>query len=262
VAHGPAIGPLGLVFLGLLGAIVGSFLNVCIHRLPRYESVVSPPSRCPGCGRYLRWRENVPIVSWLALRGRCAGCGQKISAMYPLVEAFTAVTFVVFGLLFGASVLLGVRLAFACAMIVLAVTDLRERLLPNAVTYPGIVAGLVCSLVLPPGIRSAAIGAAAGGGGLFAMGEIMSRILGKEALGMGDVKMLAMIGAFLGWDLMLLALVFASLVGSVVGLLLVAVTRDRDYQIPLGTFLAMGGLLAAGFGRQIVDWYVGFLRVP
>lgn len=257
----PAFTPLGLVSMTLLGAIIGSFLNVCIHRLPRRESIVTPPSQCPTCRRRLRWYENVPIASWLALRGRCAGCHTRIAAMYPLVEAFTAATFAVFAWLFGPTPLLAVRLAFACAMIVLAVTDLRERLLPNSITYPGVVVGLLCSLALPPGPWSAAVGVVAGGLGLFAMGEAMSRALGKEALGMGDVKMLAMIGAFLGWDLMFLTLVLASFVGSAVGLGLVALTRDRDYQIPLGTFLAMGGLVAAAVGRQIVDWYLGLTGI-
>lgn len=240
----------------VFGAAVGSFLNVCILRLPQHESVVSPPSRCPKCGRGLRWYENIPIVSWLALRAKCAGCGLPISPMYPIVELTTAVLFAAGYQIYGLTPLLGVRLLFVSAMLVLAVTDLRDRLLPNAITYPGIIVGLLCSLVLPPGIVSALIGAAGGAIGLFVLGETMTRLLGKEALGMGDVKMIAMIGAFLGWDLTLLTLVIASFAGSAIGLALVAVTRDRDYQIPLGTFLAMGAMIAAAVGRPLVDWYL------
>lgn len=244
------------IMAAVLGATVGSFLNVCILRLPQHQSIVSPPSRCPRCGRRLRWFENIPVVSWLALRAKCARCGLPISVMYPVVELTTALAFAAGYLIYGPTPLLAVRLLFVSAMIVLAITDLRDRLLPNAITYPGIIVGLLCSLVLPPGFVSALIGALAGGIGLFALGEIMSRLLGKEALGMGDVKMIAMIGAFLGWDLMLLTLVIASFAGSVIGIALVLVTRNRDYQIPLGTFLAIGAVIAASIGRPLVDWYL------
>lgn len=251
--------PFATAFFVLLGAIVGSFLNVCIVRLPSHQSVVWPGSRCPKCGRALPWYENVPIVSWMALRARCAGCRQPIPAMYPLVEAFTALTFGAAWLVHGPTPLLGVRLVFAAAMIVLAVTDLRERLLPNAITLPGIVAGLACSVVLPPGLVSAAIGAIAMALLLWGIGEAVGRAIGKEALGFGDVKMIAMIGAFLGWQLTLVSLFLASLLGSVIGVALAAL-KGRDYQIPLGTFLAIGGLAAAFAGESIIDWYLGFYR--
>jgi leader peptidase (prepilin peptidase)/N-methyltransferase len=241
---------------GLFGGAVGSFLNVCILRLPERQSVVSPPSRCPKCGRGLPWYENIPIVSWLALRGRCAGCGLPISPMYPLVELTTALAFAAAYLIYGPTPLLIVRLVFVSAMIVLAMTDLRERILPNAITYPGIVIGLLCSLVFPPGIVSALLGAAFGAFGLYALGEIMTRVLGKDALGLGDVKMVAMIGAFLGWDLTLVTLAIASFAGSIIGLLMIAMTRNRDYMIPLGTFLAIGAVAAAAAGRPLLDWYL------
>jgi leader peptidase (prepilin peptidase) / N-methyltransferase len=243
-----------------LGAIVGSFLNVCIYRLPKHQSVVFPPSRCPGCGRAIRWYENIPVVSWAALRARCAGCGVRISPMYPLVEAATAVTFVAAWLVFGLTLLLVARLVFASAMIVLAVTDLRDRLLPNAITYPGVVVGLLFSLVLPPGITSALIGAVAGAAVPFLIAEAYYRVRGIEGLGMGDVKMLAMIGAFLGWEMALLTLFAASLLGVAIGVPLTIVKRDRHYLIPLGTFLALGGLAAAFVGPQVLDWYVGLYR--
>jgi leader peptidase (prepilin peptidase)/N-methyltransferase len=247
-------------FLGVLGAVVGSFLNVCIHRLPRHESVVRPPSRCPRCGRGIRWYENVPIVSWLALRARCAGCGARIPVMYPAVEIVTALTFVAGYLVFGLTPLLPVRLAFASALIVLAVTDLRERILPNAITYPGAVAGLLCSAFLPPGLKDALLGVLIGAGVPFLVGEAFYRLRGIEGLGMGDVKMLGMVGAFLGWQLALFTLFAASMLGVLVGIPITLLRRDRYYQIPLGTFLAMGALVAAFFGEEIVSWYVGFYR--
>lgn len=244
------------LFVGLLGAAIGSFLNVCIHRLPRGESIVHPPSRCPRCGHQLSWYENVPVVSWLALRAKCRGCGLPIPAMYPLVELTTAAVFVVGFQIFGATPLGAVRLLFASAMIVLAVTDLRERLLPNGVTYPGVVVGLAASVFLPPGLKSALIGAAAFPIVLWGIGEVVSRALGKDALGFGDVKMVAMIGAFLGWPASILTFALVGVVGSVLAVLIVVAMRNRHYEIPLGTMLAAAALVAAFWGPQIIDWYL------
>lgn len=243
--------------VGLLGLFVGSFLNVCIYRLPLGRTVLWGRSHCPHCDRRIRAWENVPVVSWLLLRGRCAGCGAGISAQYPLVEIVTGLIFAGAAWLHGPSLLLVARLIFACAMVVLFMIDLQHRILPNVITLPGIVVGLAFSLVLPPGIRDALIGAAASSLLLFGMGELVSRVLGKEALGFGDVKMIAMMGAFLGWQLTLVALFLASFAGSVIGLGLVAVTRNRDYEIPLGSFLALGALAAAAAGQPMLDWYVG-----
>ena len=248
------------VLIALIGGAVGSFLNVCIHRLPRHESVMHPPSQCPRCGRRLRWFENVPVVSWLALRARCAGCGEPISVMYPLVELLTAGVFVLAYFRFGMTPMLGVRLLFAGAMIVLAITDLRERLLPNAITYPGVAVGLLCSVFLPPGIISALIGVLLGAGVPFLIGEAFYRLRGIEGLGMGDVKMLGMVGAFLGWQLALFTLFAASMLGVLIGLPLTVLKRDRYYQIPLGTFLALGALVSAFAGDEIVQWYAGLYR--
>lgn len=245
-----------VVLAGVFGLAVGSFLNVCIVRLPRHESL-GGRSRCPKCGRTIRAWENVPILSWLALRGRCAGCGEPISVLYPLVEATTALVFAGAAWLYGPSLLLVARLVFASAMIVLFATDLRDRILPNAITLPGIAVGLVFSLFLPPGFISAFTGAIVCSLLLWGMGELVSRALGKEALGFGDVKMIAMMGAFLGWQLTLVALFLASFAGSVIGIGLVALTGNRDYQIPLGSFLAIGGLAAAVAGTPLLDWYVG-----
>jgi leader peptidase (prepilin peptidase) / N-methyltransferase len=249
-----------VVLIALIGAAVGSFLNVCIHRLPRHDSVMHPPSQCPHCGRRLRWFENIPIVSWVALRARCAGCKEPISVMYPLVELLTAAVFVLAYLKFGTTPMFGVRLLFASAMIVLAVTDLRERLLPNAITYPGVVIGLLCSLFLPPGILSAVVGVLLGAGVPFLIGEAFYRLRGIEGLGMGDVKMLGMVGAFLGWQLALFTLFAASMLGVLIGVPLTVLKRDRYYQIPLGTFLALGALVSAFVGDEIVQWYAGLYR--
>lgn len=250
-----------LVGSAIAGLIVGSFLNVCIYRLPRRESLSWPASRCTACGRPLAWYENVPIVSWIALRGRCRTCGARISVMYPLVELATALIFVGAVSVYGLTPLTAVRVVFACALVVLFAIDLRHRILPNVITLPGIVAGFIASLFLPPGWRSSLIGIVAGGGVLFAISEIYYRTRGREGLGMGDVKMLAMIGAFLGWPYMLLALVVASLSGSCVGLALIASGRGgMQAALPFGTFLALGALVAAVAGDVMLSWYISLYR--
>ena len=248
-----------LVMVIVFGACVGSFLNVCIYRLPRKESLLWPGSHCTSCGRSLSWYENLPIVGWIALGGRCRTCRDSVSWMYPAVETITALTFLSGYLLYGLTALAVVRIFFACALIVLFVTDLQHKILPNVITLPGIAVGFACSLFLPPGWRDSLIGIVAGGGVLFAIAETYYRVRGEEGLGMGDVKLLGMIGAFLGWKLVLLTLVFASFTGSVFGVALIALGRgNMKFALPFGTFLAVGALVSAIWGTPIVDWYFGF----
>jgi leader peptidase (prepilin peptidase)/N-methyltransferase len=252
--------PVLLAFAGAFGAVVGSFLNVLIYRLPLGRSVVWPSSACPHCGRELSWYENVPIVSWLALRARCRTCRAPISARYPLVEALTAAMFAVAWWQYGPGALFASRVVFGCMLIVLFAIDLEHHLLPNAITLPGIVVGFVLSAVSDePGWLASLIGIVAGGGSLYAIAEIYYRVRHEEGLGMGDVKMLAMIGAFLGWKLALVTLMMASLTGSVVGLLLIVSRRGgMKYALPFGTFLALGAAAAATVGSSALSWYLGF----
>jgi leader peptidase (prepilin peptidase) / N-methyltransferase len=252
---------LTVVIVLAAGLIVGSFLNVCIYRLPRHESLNWPGSHCTSCNRLLAWRENVPVVSWVVLRGRCRECAAPISIVYPIVEVTTAAVFVAGYLLYGLTPLLGARLVFACAMIVLFAIDLRHNILPNVITLPGVIVGLALSAFLPPGWQSSLIGALAGGGALFALGEAYYRVRGIEGLGMGDVKMLAMIGAFLGWRLMLVTLVLASFAGSLVGVAMIVSGRGgMKAALPFGTFLAVGALVAAVMGDPLLSWYLSFYR--
>jgi leader peptidase (prepilin peptidase) / N-methyltransferase len=245
----------------LIGLLVGSFLNVCIYRLPRRESLNWPGSHCTSCDRPLSWYENIPLASWIALRGRCRTCRATISATYPVVEAITGLVWVAAFVLYGLTPLFAVRVAFACAMIVLFAIDLRHRILPNVVTVPGVVAGFVASLWLPPGWLSSLLGLLMGGGVLFLIGEIYYRTRGVEGMGMGDVKMLAMIGAFLGWPLMILTLIIASFTGALVGGVMIASGRGgMQAALPFGTFLAVGALVAAVAGDPILAWYIGFYR--
>jgi leader peptidase (prepilin peptidase)/N-methyltransferase len=245
-----------LAIVLLLGLAIGSFLNVVIHRLPRGESLISPGSKCPSCGYALRPLDNIPVVSYLMLRGRCRECRIRITARYPLVEIATAALFVLHYVVFGWTPLLAVRLLFASAMVALFAIDLEHHLLPDAITLPGVVLGLLAALFLPPGFRDAVTGMLLGGGVLWLIGEAYYRYSGEEGMGGGDVKMLAMIGAFLGWELVIVALVFSSIAGSLIGLLLIVTRRGGlKYALPYGTFLAMAAVVASLYGTHVVTWY-------
>ena len=248
-----------LVILALLGLCVGSFLNVCIYRLPLRRSLVNPPSRCTRCDRELRWRDNIPVISYVVLGGRCRSCGARISLRYPIVELLTMGLFVLHGLMFDWTPLLAVRIAFACALLVLFAIDLEHQILPDVITLPGIVVGLACSLFLPPGILSSLLGAVVGGGVLFAIAEVWSRLRNVEAMGFGDVKMLAMIGAFLGLELVILTFVLSSFLGGIFGAVLILSRRGTlASALPFGTFLAVAALISSLWGADLVSWYVGF----
>ena len=246
-----------LIAFGALGLAVGSFLNVCIHRLPRGGSLIGPGSRCPACGYELRWYDNVPVLSYLWLGARCRSCRSRISIRYPIVELVTMGMFLLHYQVFGWDALLVPRLLFACAMIVLFEIDLEHQILPDVITLPGIAAGLLFALVFPPGLRSAALGMLVGGGVLFAIGEAWSRLRKVEAMGFGDVKMLAMIGAFVGLKVIVVTFVLASYLGGLAGIVLIATRRGGMMsKVPFGTFLAVAALAASLWGNAIADWYL------
>jgi len=247
-----------ILALSTLGLAVGSFLNVCIVRLPIGQSVVTPASHCQACDRSLRWFENVPVLGWVLLRGRCRTCRAPISPVYPIVEFVTPLVFLMQYWHLGWGALLAVRLVFSSAMVVLFVIDLQHRILPNIVTVPGIGVGLSAALVLEPGWQAAVLGVLIGGGALLLIAEAYYRIRHEEGLGMGDVKMLAMIGAFLGWQLMLATLLLASLLGSVVGIGMIAFgLGDSKYALPLGSFLALAAVAIIVTGGSPVQLFVG-----
>jgi len=247
------------IFVAVLGAMVGSFLNVCIYRLPIRKSIVWPASACPHCGRLLSWFENIPVVSYLFLWGRCRSCRKPISGRYPLVELLTALMFAGAWWYYGPSWLFVSRILFGCALIVLFAIDLEHHLLPNLITLPGIIIGFALSFVSGPGWLDSLIGILVGGGVLYAIAEIYYRVRHEEGLGMGDVKMLAMIGAFVGWKLTLVTLMMASFAGSMIGLALILMRRGgMKYALPFGTFLALGAGLAATVGQGFLDWYLRF----
>lgn len=268
----------------LFGLLVGSFANVVIHRWPRGESVVTPPSRCPRCGARIRPWQNVPVISWLALRGRCAACEAPISARYPLVEAVMGVLFGAATLAFGVSPLLPFLLAFVFAMVVLALIDWDVQLLPDVITLPGIALGVASSFA--PGAivswRLSLLAAALGYVSFWAIATTYLRTRGIEGLGQGDWKLAAMLGAFLGPERLMLVVLLASLSGTVFGL--AAALRARatmpseaapaadpvedgaapvseplgQFRLPFGTFLAVAGLATLFVGDPLLAWYRGF----
>ncbi len=243
--------------LALAGLCIGSFLNVCIYRLPLKQSVVHPGSRCPGCGYALRWYDNVPVVSYAMLRGRCRSCARPISIQYPIIELVTAVTFVLHWYAFGPTILLPVRLLFASALIVLFMIDLEHLILPDRITLPGIVLGVLLSLALPPGPLMSLLGVALGGGLLWAISEAWLRLRKVDAMGFGDVKMLAMVGAWLGVKMVLVTFILASMIGGIVGVMLIGSRRaDMATKVPFGTMLAVAALVASLYGEPLLAWYL------
>jgi leader peptidase (prepilin peptidase)/N-methyltransferase len=250
------------VFVVAFGLLVGSFLNVCIHRLPLKQSIVFPSSRCPRCGRELAWYENVPLLSYAVLRGRCHTCAAPISIRYPIVEALTGALFLWHWWTFGPGALFAVRLAFACGLFVLFAIDLEHQILPDVITLPGIVVGFVCSWFLPPGPVMSVMGIIVGGGILWLIAEVWFRVRKVEAMGFGDVKMLAMVGAFLGVKLVGLVFVLSSILGGIVGVMLIAARRaDMATKVPFGTMIAVASLVASLYGDAIVAWYASLFAV-
>jgi leader peptidase (prepilin peptidase)/N-methyltransferase len=256
-----AFGAFGAVAAGLFGLVVGSFVNVLVHRLPRGESVVSPPSHCPACGAGIRARDNIPVVSWLLLRGRCRACGAPIAVRYPMLELANAIlwTLVFLRARETTELLGGVYLATAC--LALAAIDAEFQILPDKITLTGIALGILLAFFSrsrPP--AAALLGAAAGGGGLYLIAFLYEKIAGHEGMGLGDVKMLAMIGAFLGVSGVLVCVLLASLAGSVVGIAAIVVGRgDRKMRLPFGVFLAAGGVAAFFFGEALIVRYRALL---
>ncbi len=247
----------------LLGLIVGSFANVCIHRIPLGQSIVRPPSRCPKCGALVRAFDNVPVLSWLWLRGRCRACRAPISLRYPLVEALNGALYGGLASVGGLSTWTLVAMPLATGLLVLSLIDLDHHLLPNVITRPGIAAGLLASFLPGWPTKSLESFLAAVGGYLafWAVARAYQRIRGEEGLGQGDWKMAALIGAFLGWQKLLLVVFVASLLGAVVGMLFIAFRgRDLRFPLPLGTFLGAAGIASLFVGDPLLAWYAAFFR--
>ena len=264
----------------LFGAVVGSFLNVCVHRMPREESIVTPPSHCPHCNQRIRWVDNIPLVSYLLLRGRCRHCQAKITPRYFLVELLTGVLFLLVWLrltqwshapIQGIEFLKGpIYWLLVGGLIVATFIDFEHYIIPNEITYGGILVGLALSAAFPPlmnassvlqGLLQSFLGVLCGGLTLLAVALIGEKIFRKEAMGMGDVKFLAAIGAFLGWKATLFTVFVSSMLGGVIGLLLVLLSKkDWQSRIPYGPYIALGALIWIFCGPEVVSWYIRFIQ--
>lgn len=251
---------IGAVAAAALGAVVGSFLNVVIHRVPRGESISFPPSRCPACGARIRARDNVPVLGYLVLRGRCRDCSAPISPRYPLVEGLMAGLALALWARFGPSPLFGVSFVLVAGLVAVTFIDLDHRIIPDSLSLGGVAAGFASSFVTPVGWVDSLAGAALGGGVLLAVAGGYFLLTRREGMGLGDVKLLAAIGAFLGWRAVLFTVLVSSLTGSAVGLALAGLRNSGlKLEVPFGPFLAVGACAWVFAGPEAVEWYLGWM---
>ena len=247
-----------LLFVFLAGAAVGSFLNVCIYRMPLEQSIISPGSRCMACGSDVRWFDNIPIVSWFLLRGRCRQCGAVFSIRYPLVELLTACLFLLLFLRFNLSTSFFVYALLVASLIVVTFIDFDHQIIPDEISLPGVGLGFLASFFLPePGWSSSLLGIVAGWGSLALVFYSYLWLTGREGMGGGDAKLLAMLGAFLGVKAVPFIIFSSSLVGTVAGLSIMVLQRKgRHLAIPFGPYLAFGAVLYIFYGPWLINWYL------
>jgi leader peptidase (prepilin peptidase)/N-methyltransferase len=252
---------------GVFGLLIGSFFNVVIYRMPLGKSVVWPPSQCTRCGYRIPFYENIPVLSWLLLRGKCKSCGDTISIQYPLIEAFTGCVAAMVGAYLlgrGSDQPLDFKIGFAYLVLTaipIFVIDFRHYLIPDVLTYPGILLGIGLSF-LPGGLTPQQSVIGAGGSALFLwlVGFGASILMKKDAMGLGDVKLVAMAGALFGLQTAMFGLIFASFLGCIVGIPMLALKRlNEHHHIPFGPYICVGTMLSALFNRQFMDWYLGLL---
>jgi len=274
-----------LFVYALFGLVIGSFLNVCIYRIPRGESIAFPGSHCPHCGKPIRPYDNVPVFSYLLLRGKCRSCRAPISFQYPLVELLTAAAFFCCGLKWNFTAPAYVNSLFLSVLIILVFVDYHHRILPNVLTLPGIIVGILVSpfqvasvyadslsaglasilwhrdpqLILP--WAGSLLGVLIGGGLLYLVGLGYERIRKRQGLGMGDIKMMAMVGAFLGWRLALLTVFAGSLFGTFAGIFLILFRKmNLQTKLAFGVFLGIGSALSLFYGLPLLRWYLNIPR--
>lgn len=269
-------------FVFIFGLIVGSFLNVVIHRLPRKESLILPGSRCPNCSHPVRPYDNIPVLSYAILGGRCRDCRTAISPLYPAVELLVAILFLTLFIRNGLTPAFAAELVFVGLIVPLVFIDLEHKILPNLITYPGFIAVILLRVAAPDpevlestralfsmagwpdgavALVGSAMGALAGGGSLWLVRELYFRVRHAEGMGLGDVKMMLMVGAFLGWHLTLVTIFIGTVLGSLVGIALIKIRGGSlKLEIPFGVFLGPASLAAMFFGRELIAWYMGRFR--
>lgn len=244
------------VLIFILGLVIGSFLNVCIYRIPRKLSIIKPSSFCPSCGNSIKWWHNIPVLSFIILKGKCAYCGAKISLRYPVVEILNGIFYVLAYLNFGLTISLPFVLIFISALIVISFIDFDFQIIPDEISIPLILLGIILSLLphnsinLAYDIKDSLIGIVIGGGSL-----LIVSLITRGGMGGGDIKLNAAVGAFLGWKAALLTIFIGSLAGSIVGIVILKKTGNR--KIPFGPFLSLGACVCLFFGESLLNWYFG-----
>ncbi|MGQ9777861.1 MAG: prepilin peptidase [Thermodesulfobacteriota bacterium] len=246
----------------IFGAMIGSFLNVCIYRLPKRESVISPKSHCPYCNRGIKYYDNIPILSYLFLGGKCRYCHKPISLKYPIIEGITALSSLFLFIRFGISFNYLFYFAFISGLIVITVIDLYHQIIPDEISLSGIGVGLLASLILKDiTFWDSLIGMISGGGSLFLVAIAYQWLFKREGMGGGDVKLLAMIGAFLGWKAVILTILLSSFIGSIAGITIIFLKgKDFKYAIPFGPFLSLGAVISLFWREDLIKWYILLIR--
>jgi len=248
------------VLIFILGLIVGSFSNVCIYRIPRNESIIYPASHCPKCRSKIKPVDNIPLLSFILLKGRCRNCKSKISIQYPIVELLTGLIYLIIYLIYGLSIQSLTYIILSSTLVIIAFIDLNEQIIPDVISLPGIVIGFIISFFVPYiSFINSALGVAVGGGIILIIGLAGSLIFKKEAMGGGDVKLAAMIGAFLGWRYIIISLFLGFFLGALAGIfLIISKIKSREDVVPFGPFIVLGSLITLLWGEKIISWYLGF----
>ncbi len=245
------------IFFFIFGIVIGSFLNVCIHRIPLKKSIIYPSSSCPECGEKIRFFDNIPLISYIVLRGRCRYCSKPIPIRYPLVELMMGLLSVALFLRYGVGHQYFLFLIFSASLLVISFIDLQHRIIPDVISIPGVLLGLAISFI-PGDITwyDSLIGIVGGGGILYLVAVVFERLTGKEGMGGGDIKLLAMIGAWMGWRPLPFIILISSLTGAIVGGGSLLISRQGiRTKIPYGPFLSLGALFYLFFGREFISWY-------
>jgi leader peptidase (prepilin peptidase)/N-methyltransferase len=247
-----------MIFFSLLfGLALGSFLNVCIYRMPLKISIINPPSRCPNCDKNIRFYDNIPLISYILLRGKCRNCGQPVSIRYPLVELITGLLSIALFIRYGLSGSYFLFLAFSASLVTISFIDLQHQIIPDVISLSGILLGLAVSFFFSHITwYNSLIGIIGGGGSLYLIAVVFEKLTGKEGMGGGDIKLLAMIGAWMGWKALPFIILLSSFIGIIIGGGSLLISRQGlRTKIPFGPFLALGTLIYLFFGIELVSWY-------
>ena len=251
---------INVVLIFILGLIVGSFSNVCIYRIPRNESIIYPASHCPKCRSNISPKDNIPLLSYILLKGRCRNCKSKISIQYPIVEFLTGLIYLIVYLIYGLSIQSLIYIILSSALIIIAFIDLNEQVIPEVISLPGMVIGLILSFFVPYiSFINSALGIVIGGGIILVIRLAGSLIFKKESMGIGDIELAAMIGAFLGWRYIIISLFLGFFLGALAGIILIlSKIKSREDVVPFGPFIVLGSFITLLWGEKIISWYIGF----